>query len=145
MTKPDYLLTTPIQDAYCAIRFEPAHQWFRITWHGFVINEDGVEGATAHLKLMQDRPAHLLLNDNSGVTGPWFDSLDWLQRIWAPQVVALGLRYVAHVLPANDFPSVLPPHDAFAGQFELQIFGTVAEAEQWLTQCRDAHTSEQVA
>ncbi|UOQ51381.1 hypothetical protein [Hymenobacter cellulosivorans] len=95
--------------------------------------------------MLQGEPCTMLLNDNSGVTGPWFDSIDWLEHVWAPQVAALGLRYVAHVLPTNDFPSVLPPANTFAGQFELQIFSTVAEAEQWLRSCRHGRSSGQVA
>ncbi|MCB2410214.1 hypothetical protein [Hymenobacter lucidus] len=138
MTTPHFALSSRSLDVYCAARYEPVHEWFRVTWRGFVVNEDGVRGATAYLQLLGALPCAMLLNDNSGVTGPWFDSLDWLERIWAPQAIALGLRYVAHVLPAHDFPSVLPPADAFAGQFELQIFTTVAEAEQWLSSCRAA-------
>ncbi|TGE28857.1 hypothetical protein [Hymenobacter metallicola] len=145
MTGPTFTLATSSQDAYCAAQYEPENEWIRITWRGFVINDDGVQGATAYLGMLQAVPCAMLLNDNSGVTGPWFDSVDWLQHIWAPQVKALGLRYVAHVLPANDFPSVLPPADAFAGQFELQIFSTLAEAEQWLASCRRAQASDQVA
>lgn len=145
MTGPHFFLASSSAGAYCAAQYEPDHEWIRVTWRGFVISEDGVQGATAYLQLLQNQPARLLLNDNSGVTGPWFDSLDWLQRIWAPQAVALGLQYVAHVLPANGFPSVLPPPDAFAGQFELQIFHSVADAEHWLGNCAQAHRSNQVA
>ncbi|UOQ70631.1 hypothetical protein [Hymenobacter cellulosilyticus] len=145
MASPCFSLVFPNQAVYCAAQYEPENDWFRIVWSGFVINDDGVAGATAYLQALQQAPSSLLLNDNSGVTGPWFDSLDWLQHIWAPQVVALGLRYVAHVLPANDFPSVLPAPEAFSGQFELQIFSTVAEAEHWLHTCRDALPQGQVA
>jgi hypothetical protein len=136
MTVPQFSLTTSTQEVYCTAHYEPAADWVRITWSGFVRSDDGVRGATAYLQLLRTAPCHLLLNDNSGVTGPWFDSLDWLETIWAPQAVQLGLRYVAHVLPTQEFSPVLPPATAFAGEFELQIFSTVADAEQWLASCR---------
>ncbi|TGE20087.1 hypothetical protein [Hymenobacter elongatus] len=145
MAKAHVSLTSSTQEVYCVAQYEPARQWFRISWSGFVINDNGVTGATAYLELLQGINCALLLNDNSRVTGPWFDSVDWLQRIWAPQAVALGLRYVAHVLPANDFPSVLPDPDAFADQFELQIFSTVADAEQWLDACHNSLQQNLVA
>lgn len=138
MSTPHFSLSTTSRGIYCTAQYEPETAWLRVTWRGFVENEDGVRGATASLQLLHEAPCALLLNDNSRVVGPWFDSLDWLERIWAPQAVALGLRYVAHVLPADNFPAALPPADAFAGQFELQIFGTTAEAEQWLRSCRAA-------
>ncbi|PJJ60135.1 hypothetical protein [Hymenobacter chitinivorans] len=145
MTGPSFLLSNQARHVYCAAQHEPENGWIRLTWSGFVINDDGVQGASSYLRLLQGTPCSRLLNDNSRVTGPWFDSIDWLEHVWAPQVVALGLRYVAHVLPANDFPSVLPPADTFAGLFELQIFTTVAEAEQWLRSRGAAHSAEQVA
>jgi hypothetical protein len=43
----------------------------------------------------------MLLNDNSQLTGPWFESTDWLAHVWLPQAEHLGLRYVAHVVQAD--------------------------------------------
>jgi hypothetical protein len=62
-----------------------------------------------------------LLNDNSQIKGPWFDSVDWLQRVWAPQAASLGLRYVAHVAQPHteaDLGSVLVS-EPFSNHFEV--------------------------
>jgi len=83
---------------------------------------------------------HYLLNDNSQVLGPWFDSVDWLHRIWAPQAERLGLQYVAHVLQPHteDDLGLLLRQNPFAGKFELQFFTNLEDAACWLRDCQQA-------
>ncbi|UOQ51382.1 hypothetical protein [Hymenobacter cellulosivorans] len=44
MTGPSFLLSNQARHAYCAAQYEPENEWIRITWSGFVINDDGVQG-----------------------------------------------------------------------------------------------------
>jgi hypothetical protein len=79
-----------------------------------------------------------LLNDNTTLRGPWFDSLNWLLRTWAPQAARMGLRYVAHVVQADTRHDTIT--DTYRNQtsclFELQFFDNVADAEEWLRACQ---------
>ncbi|MGI4741093.1 MAG: hypothetical protein ACRYG7_38495 [Janthinobacterium lividum] len=128
--------------ATCLTEYIPAERWLRTTWQGYVAPTSAEQGAEGMLEVLHMSPTRYLLNDNSQIQGPWFDSVDWLQQVWAPQATRLGLRYVAHVLQPHteaDLGLVLAK-DPFAGEVELQLFTTVAEATRWLRECqqRDA-------
>jgi hypothetical protein len=128
------LSTDPRDSSTCLLTYEEAHGWLRATWSGYVDPVEAMRGAEAYLLHAAQNRCPFLLNDNSQLRGPWFDSLDWLADVWVPQAVNLGLRAVAHVVQAdqlsdtvtNRFPTTLP--------FELQIFHNLADAQHWLSQ-----------
>ena len=119
---------------FCTTDYEEESQWVRTTWRGFVTAQDGEGGAMQTLEVLRITHIPYLLNDNSLVEGPWFDSVEWLERVWAPQATRLGLRAVAHVMQPdpNAGLDAARLHDTFAGLFDLQLFANVAEAETWL-------------
>ncbi|MGI4742679.1 MAG: hypothetical protein ACRYG7_46565 [Janthinobacterium lividum] len=90
--------------------------------------------------LAQAGPFHslYLLNDNTRLQGPWFDSVEWLERVWLPAAIQLGLRYIAHVVQADTHHDILtltcpvPITDVL----ELQLFDDVASAQEWLRACQ---------
>lgn len=124
----------PRDTSTCRLSYEEAQGWLRATWRGYVDPVEAMRGAEAYLRHAAHTPSAYLLNDNSQLRGPWFDSLDWLAEIWVPQAARLGLRYVAHVLQADRHADILPSRLPATVPFELQIFRDVAEAEQWLRQ-----------
>lgn len=128
--------------AFCVTEYLPAEGWLRTTWQGFVAPFDAEQGAAGALEALRQLPSPYLLNDNSQIQGLWFDSIDWLQQVWAAQAAQLGLRYVAHVLQPHteaDLEQLLT-NKPFANSFELQLFTNVEEAATWLRECqrRDA-------
>jgi hypothetical protein len=131
-------LTHPDGREYCLATYHEATQCLHTTWKGVVTTHDGQRGATELLRLLPRLEVAYLLNDNSQVIGPWFDSVDWLQRIWAPQAGRLGLRYVAHVLQPHieDDLGLLLRQNPFAGKFELQFFTSLEDADCWLRECQ---------
>jgi len=133
-------LCHPSGQPYCQTRFNAADGWLETTWQGFVTEVDGERGALAALEVLALSHVPLLLNDNSQIQGPWFDSLDWLRRVWAPQAQHLGLRYLAHVVQPHteaDLSAYLT-HNLFEGLFELQFFTHADEARDWLRACQQA-------
>lgn len=132
--------TVDFRDASsCRLTYEPAEGWLRATWQGFVDPVEALRGAEAYLRHAAHSPSAYLLNDNSQLRGPWFDSLDWLAEVWVPQAARLGLREVAHVLQADRHSDVLPSRLPATVPFQLQIFRHVGEAQQWLRQRQVAH------
>lgn len=124
--------------AFCTTEYIASERWLRTTWQGFVSPTEAEQGAQVILEPMNILPVHYLLNDNSQLQGPWFDSAEWLQQVWAPQAARLGLRYVAHVLQPHteaDLGTLLATHP-FEGKFELQLFETAEDAATWLRDCR---------
>jgi hypothetical protein len=121
----------------CILTQEPGG-WLRATWRGFVDMQEALRGADNYLRTLQGLHNPCLLNDNVELMGPWFDSIEWLERIWMPQAVHMGLRYVAHVVQADSLSDILTVHFNLgaAGPLELQIFQQVAEAEAWLQACQ---------
>ena len=135
---PTHIFRHDEASGYCAVDFDNANTWVLVTWKGFVTAQDGERGAEESLRLLQLTHVPFLLNDNSQVTGPWFDSLEWLERVWLPHAERLGLRYVAHVMQpdANAELAAATSYNPFAGRFDLQIFTSVTQAEHWLRECQ---------
>ena len=95
--------------------------------------------------LHQLGPLHCpyLLNDNTGLWGPWFDSLEWLSTTWLPQAQLLGLRYVAHVVQTDTHSDILTLRQLprTSSRLEVQLFDEVASAEDWLRRCQSSLSS----
>lgn len=135
----------PRDHSACALTYEEIDQWLRATWRGYVDPAEAMRGAEAYLLHATQVPCSLLLNDNTELRGPWFDSLDWLAEVWVPQAARLGLRYVAHVLQADQNFDILPSHLPASVPFELQIFQNLDDAQHWLRQHRPVASAAPVA
>lgn len=122
----------------CILTLDEANGWLRATWRGFVDMEEALRGADNYLRQLANLHCPCLLNDNVGLHGPWFDSIEWLEQVWVPQAKAMGLRYVAHVVQADTLSDIITVN--FRGPqvdgLELQIFQQVADAEAWLRSCQ---------
>jgi hypothetical protein len=126
--------TTDSRDrSTCTLTYDPIPGWLCALWQGYVDPMEAQHGAEAYLYHAARTPSAYLLNDNSQLRGPWFDSLDWLAEIWVPQAAQLGLRHVAHVLQADRHSDILPRQLPATLPFELQIFREVAAAREWLS------------
>jgi hypothetical protein len=122
----------------CEVEFNEDEGWLRAIWLGHVDPMEAYNGAENFLSAMQDLRCPYLLNDNSKLSGPWFDSVDWLRSVWAPRAVQLGLRYIAHVVQPSDLLDQAATIDeyAFNDQLRLQLFDDVPSAEEWLRAMR---------
>jgi hypothetical protein len=130
------LATDPQDHSSCALSYNEQEGYIQATWRGYVDPLEAMRGAEAYLLRATQVPCSLLLNDNSQMSGPWFDSLEWLADVWVPQAERLGLRYVAHVVQADRAHDALTSRMLATLPFELQIFHDVADARHWLHQHR---------
>ena len=123
---------------FLTMTYEPQNNLTFNVWQGYLTLDSIMNGSNVGIDFLTQTRCPYLLNDNSQVVGPWFDSVDWLQRLWAPQAQRLGLRYVAHVLQPHteDDLGLLLQHNPFAGKFELQFFTSLADATTWLRDCQ---------
>ena len=121
----------------CTLTLENGN-WLRATWRGFVDPDEARRGAENYLAHAADFHCPYLLNDNLALRGPWFNSLEWLERVWLPQAQGLGLHYIAHVAQADTHADILTLRfpEPLVGQLELQIFEQVRDAEAWLRSCQ---------
>jgi hypothetical protein len=129
--------TDPKDNSTCTLLYDETEQWLTTIWKGYIDPLEAQEGAAAYLRHAAQQPCARLLNDNSQLQGPWFDSLDWLGEVWVPQAARLGLHYVAHVVQADRLTDTISSQLPLSLPFELQIFQDLADAQQWLRECRE--------
>ncbi|WP_139922415.1 hypothetical protein [Hymenobacter sp. DG01] len=132
------LLSAPGSPNFCQIVYDEANHWLFTTWAGYVGPDYAHDGATVGLQLLRQLHCSCLLNDNSRIQGPWFDSLEWLATTWGPVAAEAGLRYIAHVAQPNAAVSSSfdPSVQRLLGQFEIQVFDDLYEATDWLSSCQ---------
>lgn len=131
-------LLDTVDGSQCVLTFDEADQWLRATWRGYIDAAEALHGAAQYLQHVAPFHCPYLLNDNTQLQGPWFDSVAWLEQAWLPRAVQLGLRYVAHVVQADTRVDILTltfPQPV-VDQIELQLFDHVSEAEEWLRHCQ---------
>ncbi len=132
------VLTRANGQEFCRTSYCQTNNWLQATWKGFVSTQEGQYGADEIRRLLQLTKSPYFLNDNSEVRSPWFDSIDWLEHLWLPNIEANSLCYVAHIMQPHvgDGLGLLLGHDLFAGKFDFQLFTTRAEAASWLRECQ---------
>ncbi len=136
------LNTDPRDHSFCALTHEEAERWLRATWRGYVDQAEAMRGAEAYLQHAAQHACTYLLNDNSRLVGPWFESLEWLLHVWVPQAERLGLRYVAHIVQADQHHDIFTRQHRMPLPFELQIFQNPEDARHWLASVRDAEEAK---
>ena len=122
----------------CTLSLEQTDGWLRAVWSGYITSDDAMSGAMNYLAQVGPFHTLYLLNDNTSLRGPWFDSIEWLDRVWLPQAVQLGLRYIAHVVQADTHSDILTLTCSvpITNVLELQLFDDVASAQEWLRACQ---------
>ena len=122
----------------CVLEYDEPNRWLRATWRGFVSTELAARSAEQYLVSPPVMACAYLLNDNTTLHGPWFDSAAWLQDVWAPQAAAVGLRYIAHVVQRDAGADVLSVQFPTGTTIpvQLQLFYDVQQAEEWLRSCQ---------
>ncbi|UYZ62944.1 hypothetical protein [Hymenobacter weizhouensis] len=127
----------------CELTYNEADNWIRATWIGYVDPREAYQGATTFLEVQEDWQCPYLLNDNSRLRGPWFDSVEWLTTVWAPHAQRFGLRFIAHVAQPQDLlaqAAALSDGQPFGPDLQVQMFDDLASAEEWLRQMQRAES-----
>ena len=129
----------------CILSLEQPEGWLRATWSGYITPDDALSGASGYLARVGPFHNLYLLNDNTDLRGPWFDSLEWLDQVWLPQAIRLGLRYIAHVVQTDTHTDILTlTYPApITDELELQLFDDVASAQDWLRACQQPLAAQQ--
>ncbi|MGI4821399.1 MAG: hypothetical protein ACRYFV_09335 [Janthinobacterium lividum] len=134
----EHILLRSNGQEFCRASYSKKNHWIKVAWQGFVNTPDSEYGANEIRRLLSLTHSPYLLNDNSQVHSPWFDSVDLLEHLWVTDSEQPTLQYVAHVLQPHvgDGLGRRLDYDLFAGKFEFQFFSTHAEAANWLHECQ---------
>lgn len=80
----------PRDHSSCSLSYDEAEGWMQAVWRGYVDQAEALRGGQAYLVHAFQQPCPLLFNDNTLLTGPWFESLDWLLHVWVPEAERLS-------------------------------------------------------
>ena len=122
----------------CVLSYDESSHWLYAKWSGLIGHTEALQGAIGYLDKVPNHRSAFLLNNNLALQGPWFNSVEWLERTWLPQAQKLGLRYIAHVVQANSGYDILTLTSSthMGDLLELQLFHDVTEAQDWLRNCQ---------
>ena len=119
---------------YLTTEFDTSNGWVYNDWKGIISNESIIEGCHEILKVQQDAKCPLMLNDNRQLVNSWGPTARWIDQVWLPQAMELGLRRFAHLVS----PGIMG--QASAAEFftlvnskiEMQLFEDLEQAKTWL-------------
>lgn len=131
------------------IEYNSASNIVAADWHGTATQQDLRNAVVIGLEVHERTRCPYRLNDNTAFSGPWADSVAWLEQEWLPRAYAAGIRYLAQVARAGSFGEQAGEamfHGKIGSQIEVALFPDRPAAVEWLTQKQAlARTSPLVA
>lgn len=118
----------------CKSTYDTENNWIFCDWDGFA-NVDAIKSwGLEFTDLLKKTRCAYLLNDDSKSTGPWTQSMEWIESTLIPKVIAAGLKYYAHVVSANTFSemSAKELNITIGESLKMATFKTLEEAKEWL-------------
>ena len=104
-------------------------------WHGTATQRDLRNALDVGLQMHERTNCAFRLNDNTSFSGPWADSVSWLEEEWLPRAYAAGIRYLAHVAREGSFgeqAGQVLRQGKIGAQLEVAIFSEKGAAISWL-------------
>ena len=102
-------------------------------WSGVLDAGRARLGCTTILDTLGEHPFPKILNNNTKVTGHYPGAIEWVGKVWFPEMHALGVRYFAWVY-SRDFYTQIGTDEIvrFSSEVEIQTFYDIAQAWVWL-------------
>jgi hypothetical protein len=104
-------------------------------WQGTASQQDLRKALFAGLEVHEHTRCAYRLNDNTEFSGPWADSVAWLEEEWLPRAYESGIRYLAHVARPGSFGEVAGEAmktGKIGSSIEVRLFTNKADALDWL-------------
>ena len=121
-------------DVFFTARRMAGNSFIYAQWYGVQSVETVKEGGNKLLDMMKEQPCPKLLNSNKEVIGSWDMALEWAETVWAPQMRAAGLKYLAQVVPSSIYATLTIQNliQQIDDQFEIRTFEEDTDAVAWL-------------
>lgn len=111
--------------------YDEATRILHCKWIGLQ-NLDGIKrGGDLIMAHVKEGTIEKILNDNTQVTGPWYDATDWTRDVWFPAIIEAGLKWFAWVVPSGFFPRMSAAR-AMPDTPVIKMFTSSDEARSWL-------------
>ncbi|MBC5773379.1 hypothetical protein H8S95_04820 [Pontibacter sp. KCTC 32443] len=102
-------------------------------WSGVLDAGRARLGCTAILNALSQQPFPKILNNNSKVTGHYPGAIDWVGKVWFPEMYKLGVRYFAWVYSPAFYTQIGTDEIIkLSSKVEIQTFYEINQAYDWL-------------
>ena len=102
-------------------------------WSGVLDARRARLGCTTILEALHGNPISKILNNNSKVTGHYPGAIDWVGKVWFPEMHALGVRYFAWVYSPAFYTQIGTDEIVrLSSKVEIETFYELGHACQWL-------------
>jgi hypothetical protein len=117
------------------IEYKSSLNLVEATWFGSATIQDLKNAVVAGLEVHEKTHCAYRLNDNTGFSGPWAESVAWLEEEWLPRAYKAGIRYLAHIARPSSFGELggeAMLQGKIGAQIEVAVFSDRAAAIKWL-------------
>ena len=121
---------------YSDIYWDPTNNWVYNVWKGYQSLKTVQAGGADMIKLLKEKKAYRILNDNRLLTGTWTSAAEWNSNVWFPEALKAGLKHLGWVVSPDVF-------DQFPGNITMESmddinclvrFKRIGNAIAWLKQ-----------
>ncbi len=121
----------------CIVYWDEDNQWIYTDWKNQPSVTTVKTGCEEMLKLLVEKKAAKILNDNSNIIGSWSASSQWVAEDWFPRIIAAGLKKFAWVQSKESTLSQISAKKSEEKNKDSDIIRLVkdeAEGISWLKQ-----------
>lgn len=107
-------------------------------WSGVLDASKARTGCTTILDVLKENSFSKILNNNSKVTGHYPGAIDWVGKVWFPEMFKLGIRYFGWVYSPAFYTQIGTDEViSLSSKVEIQTFYDVVQAWEWLLEKPD--------
>lgn len=127
------MLTQYYHETDVTVAWDPINNWVSTHWRNMPSKETVQKGCEKILKLLKEKKASSVFNDNSEIIGAWGAS-GWVAEEWFPLMISAGLRKFAWIESRNSALSVISAKRSQTKNQAgvIRLFNDGSEAEKWL-------------
>ena len=102
-------------------------------WSGVLDAARARLGCTTILDTLKGQSFSKILNNNIKVTGHYPGAIEWVGKVWFPEMHALGIRYFAWVYSPAFYTQIGTDEVIkLSSKVEIETFYELGQASQWL-------------
>lgn len=120
---------------YYRIGYNKSLNMVEAVWQGTASQQDLRNAVIAGLQVHEQTHCAYRLNDNTAFSGPWAESVAWLEAEWLPRAYESGIRYLAHIARPGSFGETAGEamtKGKIGSSIEVGLFTSRADALVWL-------------
>ncbi|QCR23698.1 hypothetical protein [Pontibacter sp. SGAir0037] len=108
-------------------------------WYGYASASDLKKACEIGLEVLEATHCPFKLNDNTQLSGPWSESVKWLEHEWLPKAMQAGVRFLAHVAMPDSFgeeAGEVMRISKIGQELQYKVFSSREDALVWLKACQ---------